>query len=152
MTMIRVPVVNVDQLQALRSLLRLDFTRCVRKALTDSTVVPLQCVSILRLTEYMNQAEQPLVVVAALMQYHGTPTAMIPLDPARFEFFTKLLTISLGASDFPGLTDEQLEPLLAPMRAYVAELKTIFEGAALVDESALRSKMKTPPPSSGMMN
>lgn len=152
MSLMRVPVVNRDQLQALRSLLRLDFTRCLRNILENVTVVPQQCLNIMQVTDVMSQAEQPLIVVAALMQYHGTPTAMLPLDAARFQLFSKLLDTPLGTRDFPGLTDEQLEPVLAPMRAYVQELKTIFESAALVDEDALKRKMKTDAPKTGMMN
>lgn len=152
MSLIRVPVVNRDQLQALRSLLKLDFTRCVRSALTKGDAIPQQCLSVLQLTEIMEAAEQPLIVVAAIMQFHGTPTAMLPLDQGRFTFFTRLLSIPLGVSDFPSLTEEQLEPVLAPMRAYVVELKKIFESAAHIDEDALRSKMKTSTPKTGMMN
>lgn len=152
MSLVRVPVVNRDQLQALRSLLRLDFTRCMRNILTTETEVPVQCVRILAITDVMNQAEQPLIVVAALMQYHGTPTAMLPLDAGRFGFFSKLLSIPLGTRDFPGISDEQLEPILAPMRAYIAELKTIFDSSAHIDEEALKNKMKTSTPKDGMMN
>lgn len=152
MSLLRIPVVNVDQLNALRSLLRLDFTRCVRKVLVENTVVPLQCVKILQFTELMNQAEQPLIVVAALMQYHGTPTAMLPLDAARFDFFSKLLSVPLSPHDFPGLTDEQLEAYLTPMKNFIEELKKVFESSGHIDEQTLRSKMKTSTPASGMMN
>ena len=150
--LMRVPVVNRDQLQALRSLLRLDFTRCLRNTLINTTVVPQQCLNILQLTDVMSQAEQPLIVVAALMQYHGTPTAMLPLDAGRFNLFSKLLAIPLGSADFPGIAEDQLEPILAPMKAYIAELKTIFESSAFIDEEQLKNKMKTATPKSDMMN
>jgi len=153
MSLLRVPVVNRDQLQALRSLLRLDFTRALRNALTESKVVPLQCVTILRLTEYMNQAEQPLIVIAAMMQHTGKPTSLLPLDKERFAFFSRLLDISLGTEDFPGLTEDQLEPVLAPMRVYVTELKALFEASATLDEDAIRGKVQDDPgPPSGLMN
>ena len=153
MSLLRVPVVNVDQLRALRSLLRLDFTRALKKILYSEDSVPLQCVSILRTTEYMNQAEQPLVVVGALMGLHGIPTAMLPLDNERFNFFTKLLEISLSADDFPGLEEEKLEPILAPIRVHVTELRKIFESAELLDEVAVRAKLpRTSSPTGGLLN
>lgn len=151
MSLMRAPVVNRDQLEALRTLLRLDFTRFLRNTLSQAGQVPTQCLKILQVTDTMSQAEQPLVIAAALIQYTGTPTAMLPLDQVRFDFYSRLLNIPLGPGDFPGLTEEQLEPVLAPMRAYVEELKAVFESAAHIDEAALRSKMKTPTPS-GMMN
>jgi hypothetical protein len=152
MSMVRAPVVNGDQLQALRSLLKLDFTRCVRNTLTKGGGIAQQCMSILQLTELMEQAEQPLIVVAAIMQFNGLPTAMLPLDSVRFNLFTRLLDTPLGTSDFPGLTEEQLEPVLAPMRGYIEELKKIFESSAHLDEEALRQRMKTSTPKTGMMN
>ena len=152
MSLVRIPVVNRDQLQTLRSLLRLDFTRAVRSALVTTAELPMQCLSILRLTEAMTQAEQPLIVIAALMQYNGTPTAMVPLDQGRFAFFTRLLDIPLNPSDFPGLTEEQLEPILAPMRAHISELKQIFENSGHVEEDALKNRLKVAASKTGMMN
>lgn len=151
MTLLRVPIVNREQLQALRTLLRMDFTRALRNALTEQQQISLQCVAVLQLTEYLTQAEQPLVIVASMMQFHGYPTAMLPLDSTRFAFFTRLLSISLDTKDFPGVDPEQADTVLAPLRGLVGELQKIFEASGHLDENAIHSKMKTPTPT-GMLN
>ena len=146
MSMLRVPVVNIDQLQALRSLLRLDYTRGVRMALTGEKKddIPDTCLRILTLTEYLTEAEQPLVVVAALMEFHGTPTAMLPLDAERFTFFENLLSISLEASSFPGVEQDSLNQVLEPMRSQVDELKKVFSAAEYLDSESLKNKARLP--------
>lgn len=154
MSMLRVPVVNLDQLTALRSLLRLDYTRGMRMALDikDASAADT-CLKILTLTEYRIEAEQPLIVVAALMDFHGTPTAMLPLDSERFGFFEKLLNIGLATTDFPGIEPETLEPILEPMRAQVDGLKKVFGDAEYLDSESLRTKARLPETDSNpMMN
>lgn len=151
--MVRAPTVNIDQLQAMRTLLRLDFVRGLRNILASPSDLTGQSLEVLRLVDAMNRAEQPLVVIAALMMHHQTPTMTLVLDSDRFRIFSLLLARPLDSRDFPGLTEEELEAVFVPLRARVQELNTIFDSAPMVDEDLAKGKLKVgTAPSEGMLN
>ena len=152
MTLLRVPVVNQEQLQTLRGLLRLDFVRALQVILIKDKEVTPQCLSILSLVDIMNQTEQPLVMLSALMVLNGTPTAVLPLSDAHFKIYSDLIEMPLRPEDFTGITKESMETFLGSLRGVVTELKEVFKAAGHMEEEALRSKMKTTAASTGMMN
>lgn len=143
MSFIRTPVVNAEQIGALRTLLRLDFTYGVRQLLGAGMSESLTCLGILNLTESLQQAEQPLVVVSALMQHRMLPTATVPLDSTRYELFSRLLDAPLALERFPGITQDNFEAFLLPLKTQVEALKVIFQNAPYVDEDSIRKNVAT---------
>jgi hypothetical protein len=148
--MVRVPVLNKEQIEALRMILRLDYSRSLKAFLTKGDSIDDTRLNIFRLTDLLGQAEQPLIVGEAMMDFQNRTTCMLPLNQKRFDFFSKQLLKPIEVSDFSMTEKEKLEDLIFPLNEKIEELKKIFEDAAFVDSDAMKENNKILVPATGL--
>jgi len=155
---VRAPILSFDQIDALRSLLRIDFARGLKQALEEhNPSVKLStmetAVIILELTEYMTELEAPLLIHSLFMDMTGEEPAQCPLANDEYGFLAKLLTIPMKTSDFPGVADTEIMPLLTSIQASVEGLKQAFLNAPTVEaDVGDRAIEKGEPSKSGLLN
>ena len=136
--MMRTPKVNEDQIEALRMLLRIDFSRAVGVVLRKSSSPTLQTVEILELTDLLSSVEQPLLIAKAMMFFSKEPSAHLALDQPRYELLGNLLNTQLKVEDFPGADSSKVELFLSPLRANIDSLKEQFESAGFLDSDTMK--------------
>jgi hypothetical protein len=158
MPLLRAPKLTVEHLKTLKDLLRLDYCRGLRIAIerdraNPGTHVAETCLQLLRLTDALTEAENPLVVTEALMDVNGTDSVFFPLKPQKYDLYMKVLGFTLAPEHFPGLTDAQIEDIAGPYKESQKELLQIFEDADYIDTDIVLQDVpfeKEPP--SGLLN
>src|SRR5579859_4865743 len=98
--MIRAPRFTIAQLEALRDILRIDFTRAVKYIIVRSHDADANgeqehpsdtTGKMLTLVNAFNDNEQPLLIVASFMRLHNTNAGTMPLNATRFDFYKRLV-------------------------------------------------------------
>jgi hypothetical protein len=151
--MMRTPVVSDEQIEALTTLLKIDFTRGVAKILCSQESPVLQTIEVLELTETLMAVNQPLLISKAMMLFTKSRNSHLALDPERYSILVSLFDTKLGVSDFPGIEEDIIEDTLTPLRAHIETLRGIFESAGYLDSSAVKSGipgLDAKPKTSGM--
>lgn len=161
MSLMKAPKMERKHLLALRNLIRLDFARAVRFRMEHLAKNPGEhpaesTMKILKLTDILAEADQPLSVTLALLEMHGAEEAWMPLTDERFDFYQRVLVYEVGPNDFKGVPADQLEAVLTPLKIVQAELRKAFAEADRVDPREMfrteDSGLSGTPPPSGLMN
>lgn len=161
MSLMKAPKLERKHLLALKHLLRLDYARAVRFRMEAQQKNPGEhpaesTLKIMKLTDMLTDAEQPLLVTLALMEMHHSPAAWMPLDDQRFSFYERMLNLDVGSQDFPGVPADQLDVTLAPLRALQVELRKVFAEADCIDPREMHRQngagLSGRPAATGMMN
>lgn len=158
---LKAPQVTRESLIALKTLIRFDFAREVKKVVTagqDPTINPAETtVKVLMLSEHMNEAEQPLAIAMAMIEMTGAANAWLPINEDRFAMYMRIINLQLEEEDFKGLPKELDEKARSLFTSIQTALKKDFEEASLIDPQEMMRGPRAPslgakPPASGMMN
>ena len=162
MSLMKAPKMEKKHIQALKTLIRLDFARAVRFKMESLQKNPGEhpaesTIKIMTLTDMLADADQPLSVTIALMEMHGAHASWMPITDARYDFYTRTIATPVTEDDFRGVAPEKLAELLEPLRRLQAELVEIFRTADVVDPAELfrqngKGLSGTPAVAKGMLN
>ncbi len=159
----KAPQVTRESLIALKTLIRFDFAREVKKVVTagqDPSINPTETtLKILMLSEMMNEAEQPLGIALAMIEMTGAANAWLPLNDDRYAMYQRIIGLQLEEEDFKGLPKELDEKARALFTSIQTALKKDFDEASLIDpqqEMARQPRAPSPlgarPPPAGTLN
>ena len=162
MSLMKAPKLEKKHLQALKTLVRLDFARAVRFKMEALQKNPGEhpaesTIKILTLTDMLADADQPLSVTMALMDMHGAVASWMPLTDARYEFYSATIARPVTEEDFRGVEADKLAVILEPLRQLQSELVEIFKNADAVDPAELfrqngKGLSGSPSTSKGLVN
>lgn len=158
MTMLRAPRLTSGHLKILKDLLRLDYCRALQAYIqrdrdNPQTHIAETCLNLLKLTDTLTEAENPLTVTSAVMEINSADTVLFPLKEEKYNLYLRILTTSLAPESFPGLTPAQIDDIISPYREYQAELVKIFEDADYIDTEAFSQNVPlSKEPISGLLN
>lgn len=158
---LKAPQVTRESLIGLKTLIRFNFAREVRKvaiAAQKPEVDPAETtLKILMLSEAMNEAEQPLSIALAMIEMTRAPNAWLPLNDDKFAMYMRLITLEVNEEDFGTLPGDLAAKARDLMGKVQGALKKDFDEAGLVDPQEMMRAPTAPslgakPPTSGMMN
>lgn len=143
-TMMKAPKFSMDLLQDLKSLVRLDFARAMRQNLINLRNRPDEHVAtsttkMLKLTDYLMDVEQPLIISMAMMEVHGAAEAWMPLSEERFSFYERIVNQDLTPSDFPEANEDLVAGMVTDFRARQLVLREVFKNADSMSPEGMRS-------------
>lgn len=152
MTLIRTPVLNTRQIHALRSLLRFDHAKSMRFRVSGPGNDLDKTNALLALADSVSLLDAPLLVAQFLIKAQGLESIAVPLETQYHDIYIRLLKIDIGPTSFPGLTAEDIERAVGPIRPFIEEVKYIFENAPYTDNVRAQAVGKVGPPPSGLAN
>jgi len=159
--MLRAPRFNHDQLEALRSLLQIDFARSVRESVLKSRKEPLEDTSEaisrqLKMSGKFQEADGPLMIGGVIMQIQGVEEIQMPLEDRWFEFYNTIITkVAPTTVDLSWVVAEKRESALADLNLKQEQLKQRFSNAVLIDRAQMENNFAKAPagkPAKVLMN
>lgn len=156
---LKAPQVTRESLVGLKTLIRFNFAREVRKAVESAaTELPAATtLKILMLSEAANEADQPLAIAMAMIDMTGAPNAWLPLNEDKFAMYMRIIGLEVSESDFGALPADLSLKARTLLSSIQVELKKDFDAAGMIDPQEMMRGPGAPslgakPPASGMMN